>query len=147
MKKIISKNIGIGITVMNAKSLHKKISQIISRSIGEEGILNNVTNWQKFLNSTLCNYPELSNIKIDQSARLVELISLCVLTIWINGLNADRLEYEPAFLPKQNNDNLTNYISKNSCDGILIEVKQRRPSIVFVEQKTNMFLAVRIFEL
>ena len=66
------------------------------------------------------------------------MITLDVITNYVNDINKGRLRYVPAFLPQQSDSNLLPFLGKDSCDGLMIEVDRKKPEIVLIEQKSSM---------
>lgn len=132
-----NKGITFDVTLLNRRDLHNDVAQII-RSKLQSGIGGTVQEWQSFLYSPLRAHGEFNGKAIDQSARLIEIISLDVATSYLNDINQNRLCYTPAFLPQQSDSKLLPVLGKDSCDGLMVEVDNRAPNIVFVEQKSSM---------
>lgn len=124
-------------TPLDHKDIHDKVGQIISDKL-QDGIGDSRKEWQDFLSTPLRKYSQFSEKNIDQSARLIEMISLDVVTGYLNDINNGKLTYAPAFLPQQSDQNLIPLLGKDSCDGLMFETNGRNPSPVFIEQKSSM---------
>lgn len=129
--------INIDITPLHHESLHDDIVGIVRDKL-RSGIANSRQEWQDFLCSAVGRYDRFIVRQIDQSARLIEMITLDAVTAYMNDINKGNLKYAPAFLPRQSDPRLIPYIGKDSCDGVMVEASGRHPEIVFMEQKSSM---------